>query len=555
MRLRNTLVSDFHLSRKRKLVVMERRNNKRRSSRGKKDVRATGYRCRGSFLVLVTVLVIQAPVLSARTSQEQEHADTPRTTRQQGGEQKGGVYLPPRVASLLYLARTAAAEFRADALLRIATSGLVSDQRLRTELLDEAFESAGRAGFQIKKVHYDALDRDSRIGYLEMSYELNLDATSLRCRIVNAFIDIDRIHAKDLFSQIPIKDALGKPLTCEDALVFDVTTYYETAKRIAEGCFDKKEIHDGDRTRFFEDMVNDATSVAQLGPVAHLIAAASVDSYELQSLIHIFSAVLARVPRDYRMFRASQGVYRLADSFYELKQASARQSIPTGELMSAYRSLLIRQLSGRGCADVPENERRFSAFVRAANKGLFPSDPINPEEIRVGDVEAGPPEFLYWTLPKAIQALEGVRGLRFDPKGEEWSAAEKQTLQWRDKYRAVINLLDDWSATDEKTEEDYLHQKAVILGDLVRLAPSDTVREEVLLLYLFFLRNMSSDRVNQVEWFMHMAEVIETIRDNNGKARVKAFDLLTTSKVPIMELYAALSIEGLSDRATLKKFK
>lgn len=532
---------------------MERMNNKRISSGKMKDMCASGYRRRGSFLFLVAVFVIHAPVLSARTTQERKRADTAHSTRQQGGERQGDVHLPSRVASLVYLARTAPAEFRSDALLRIATSGLVSDQRLRTELLDEAFESAGRARFPIKKVHYGALDRDSRIGYLEMSYDLNLDAISLRCRVVNAFIDIDRIHAKELFFQLAIKNTLGEPLTCEDALVFDVTPYYATAKRIAEECFDKKEIHDGDRARFFEALVNDVTSTAQLGPVARLIAAAPVDSFELQSLIHVFSAVLARVPRDYRMFHASQGLYRLTDSLYELKQACASQSIPSGELMSAYRSLLIRQLSGRGCADVPENDRRFPAFVRAANKGLFPSEPIKQEEIRVGDVEAGPPEFLYWTSPKAIQALEGVRGLRFDPKGTEWNAAEKQTLQWRDKYSAVTDLLDDWKATDEKTEEDYLHQKAAILGDLIRLAPADTIREKALLRYLFFLRNLSSDRVSQVEWYVHMAEVIEALRDNDEKAKVKVFDLLTTSKVPIMELYAALNTEGLSDHATLRK--
>jgi hypothetical protein len=185
-------------------------------------------------------------------------------------------------------------------------------------------------------------------------------------------------------------------------------------------------------------------------------------------------------------------------------------------------------------------------MVNRANNRVFAWKPITPEEIKPQGVDPWFREDPYWTTAMSMRLLEGVRALRFGEKGrQQLSDADKQTLEWKDNFIKVMNSLSDWKASDEPSEEDYLHEKTEILTGLLELAPTESPQSDVLDKLLRFLGDFSLDRVGRVEWFWDMQMILYSVDASDKNLKAIALNKMSSSKIPLLALYATLMSEGL----------
>ena len=147
--------------------------------------------------------------------------------------------LPEPFRSISDLASAAPPEFTADALLRMVESGKLADRNARRELVEHAFQLAASAKFPVRMVGVQGTTTDTASGSLSQAHTLKLDALSLESRAVRAMLPIDTTKARELFGQI-VKPALPA-LTCDDALVYDPSEFYQALSVVVNGTFTAKE--------------------------------------------------------------------------------------------------------------------------------------------------------------------------------------------------------------------------------------------------------------------------------------------------------------------------
>ena len=77
-----------------------------------------------------------------------------------------------------------------------------------------------------------------------------------------------------------------------------------------------------------------------------------------------------------------------------------------------------------------------------------------------------------------------MRTLRFKSPGNEFNAQEKESAEWQSQLSQLIRELASWVPNDEKSDEDYFHQKCVIYYALIKTIPTGTqydgLRDEAL---------------------------------------------------------------------------
>src|SRR6266850_1688280 len=147
--------------------------------------------------------------------------------------------LPEPYQSIAEQAHSVSPEFAADALLRIVESHKITHTEAQRDLVEQAFRLAASAKFHVRMRGLAGSMVDTRSGYLSKAYDLKLDALSLASRAVRDMTPIDSTRARAMFQEI-LRPALT-PLTCDDALVYDVSDYYRTLGMIVDASFNEKE--------------------------------------------------------------------------------------------------------------------------------------------------------------------------------------------------------------------------------------------------------------------------------------------------------------------------
>src|SRR5450755_1798475 len=144
---------------------------------------------------------------------------------------------------LVGLAHAAPPEFASDALLRIAEKATLT-QDAKIELLEEAFRLAQSAHFSIPYRSFRA-ESDSLAATRNQAYRLHLDALSLQTRAVRALLPLAPAKARQYFEQIRLPQFPA--LTCADALIPDVASFYDVLGQVAQTTFSPKERAKEDR--------------------------------------------------------------------------------------------------------------------------------------------------------------------------------------------------------------------------------------------------------------------------------------------------------------------
>jgi len=410
--------------------------------------------------------------------------------------------LPEPYLSIVELAHSAPPEFAADAMLRVVESGKIADRNLRRDLAEQAFRLAGSAKFPLRMHGVPGSTVDTRSGYLGKAYDLKLDALSLENRAVHDLLSIDSAKARELFQNIP-RPTLA-PLTCDDPLFYDVADFYQTLGAIANTTFTQKERDKEEHVSFLLDYLGQVTSPVQLAPLARVIKTVNVTPAQREILWNRFNGLLDGIQADDRSFTASLG---------DLAQ------MVTPEMQASFEK--YRQ-KGTGCKD------DMGASVRVNG------DPEPPKTGTTPKIER------YWQSPEAQRLLMDANKLRFGPAGKPFSDADRSTREWQQQLADFLSQLADWTATQEKSEADFYHQKCVVFEALMELMPPSPQRDKTLQAYVDFMSNSNLQQQSPVEWFMHAHSMLDRVRSTNTGEPAKLLDAFQSSGNPVLTLYAAL---------------
>ncbi len=460
----------------------------------------------------------------------------------------------PDIESLVANAQALPPEFAADFLIRIATSGKIKEKDWRLELLESAFQTAANVQYQFKRNGLSWIHTDTRTGLMKYSHEQKVEALSLRCRVVQAALQLDAQKARELFEQIP---TIKLPeLTCKDTMSYDVMDYYETLSDVANQAFSPDEIKREEHINLVSEKLSQINSPLQIGPAAYTIQSLKLTTNQLVQLKSLFITILKNIKGDDRSFSQAMLWGATTHNVASLIDKCEKNNISGVELLSVYRNFLVTHLTNARCADYEKFHNGVSQTVEGVlndfvrwREDQFTKNysPITKEEIKPAKLEGKAEINEYWQSPEAKPFLIKMKQLKFgmgespDITGKEPLTLEQRSeLKWRKQLAEFLQDFRKWRSEAEKSESDYFHQKCIILEGLNDLTPPDTSHDSVLREYLNFLSDSAMQRDNPIEWYWHVKRLITYVAKPNTKDYNDALETMASSGSPIMNVIARM---------------
>ena len=449
-----------------------------------------------------------------------------------------------KIETFITYAQSLPAEFSADLLIQLAESGEIKERKRRQDLLIEAFDTAAKAKQPLKLAALPGSAVDSRLGYRANAFKLGLDTLSLQSRAIKALLPLNKKEARQLFDEIKLK---LNPLDCEDTLAYDLGSFFDMTLAIVQTAFNTEETQRGEHIYFVERSISKINSSNQIQPAVKVLISLKTSNLELARLGRAFSTALAKIPADDRSFSAPWN--STINSIDELVSTFSQRGLPSDEIIEAYRAYLINQLTGQRCAETNgagDPKALETSLVTHFNERLRSLaykniGPISEDEITPGRREGSVRDEAYWTSTKSKSILSAMRRLRFKSPGTEFNTQEKESAEWQSQLSQLIRELASWMPSDEKSDEDYFHQKCVIYYALIKAIPTgaqyDGLRDEALRDFATLLSVSQLQKEKPAEWFLHAKVLINRAHTANPPEREKLISLIYNSHSTILHLY------------------
>jgi hypothetical protein len=415
--------------------------------------------------------------------------------------------LPEPFRSISDLASAAPPEFTADALLRIVESGKLADRNARRELVERAFQSAASAKFPVRMEGLPGTTTDTASGSMSQAYALKLDALSLESRAVRDMLPLDPSKARELFGQI-VEPALA-PLTCDDALVYEPSEFYQALIAVVNGAFTPKEKAKEEHVNLLLESLAQVISPSQLASLASALESAGVTAAQHQILWARFNGLLESMQPDDRSFAAS------------LTALSALSTPGTQAALEKYRQ------KSHGCeTDAAPSSPAPSSAATSPATGQPAKKPSTPKLD------------LYWQSANAQQLLQAGKKLRFASSGRLFTEADRDTREWQQQLADYLNLIADWTSDQEESDAVYFHEKCLVYTSLLDLVPGPQY-DKIVADYGDFVSNSSLYRQSPAEWFVEPHALLDRSLTNPA-LHSKMLDAFQRSGNPVLALVVAL---------------
>jgi len=455
-----------------------------------------------------------------------------------------------KIESLANEAKAVAPEFGVDVMLRIVKSNRVTDLQWKREILEDAFHTAADLQNPLRQraIPLPAGSADTRPKYRTNAFDLRLDALSVKSRIVIEMLAIDKGRAVEMVNTISPKLPF-KAITCSDAMVYDVSEFYQTLGKVSKTAFTEKQIDQGERLQFLMPYVQSMSSPAQIAPIAELIVSLQLPLKEFLPASDAFVAALKKISADDRSFSDAllrggtlRGVVELFDSL-------RRQKLPYKELLGALRRYLLKHLQNDRCQDTfIDAGKGLPSFITDVNS-LFPDEPLTVDDIRPARLEPGPKMVSYYESVESAKLLSEFKSLRSDEKDQPISEAQMATAEWQQRMLEFLTELEAWSGTNEDSEMDYFNQKCVFYFSLAGIAPTGLLREKVIRSYIKILSQSELQKQDRIEWLLYANQLFQRVRSAERDEGANVVEILSYSQNPVMRLYAGLMRERLFSKS------
>jgi hypothetical protein len=454
------------------------------------------------------------------------------------------------IESALDMARATPGEFAADALLRIASLSSL-DGAQRAKLIEEAFHRADEAQQPYKR--RNAMPNiASNVQFQERAFAQDLDALSLRTRAVEEMLPIDAAKARQLFLDMPPLDL--PRVSCEDVMVFEVSSYYQALNHVALRSFTAKEIRNGDAARLVAQRIARISSSAEIEPAARAIAGSGLDDAQFAGALGAFTEALKKISKDDRSF-----TFYLPDAGAAVQSLIAditHRRLSPLPLIEAYRLYLVANFTAARCADDDvmagsataaddqmdsrsvEAIRFFNQSVRAA-----PLQPIQFTEA-VARVKAGVATGLRSCAGEPCASIaRRYRALIFSSEGAPMPNSARDSTEWRGRFEQFLNELGEWrdNAPDAAGEDaaQQFREKCAFYLELPALPRDERLRRMALVALLEYLEHSLNYARTRIEWLLPAN--LQIGRMGIDPAGIGKFaELFRRSSDPVIAMYAQL---------------
>ncbi len=407
---------------------------------------------------------------------------------------------PPVIA----LARTAPPEFFADAVVRLIHAGKIPNRDQEIELLEDAFAAAATAKEPVRLIAVTGTPPDTRELYRSKAGELGFDALSLQSRIIAEMAKLDAAKARELFDRIARPKLDVRP--CADALVPEISTYYDAAAEIVQSSFTAREKESELHVEFLNALLAEAQSPNEIAAFARAMQSAALTKEQSRYLISSIAAKLELVRADYRPFAMS--LDSLQSELWKLIEANrpARD-----EIVRSLRIYITNQLKAPRCA--PELALGLNEITWLQPRIV--EDDIQPSK-RGEPFKAHP----YFQSEDASWIADGLRRLAAKPSDEN-------------SLSDFLHGLEAWKP--QGSAADIFHQRATIYRALLQTAAGSN-RQTVLDLAIAFLQSSEVERQNPAEWMWE----VRAIHDVSSSNRAAFESAMRSSPNVSLSLYSAL---------------
>jgi hypothetical protein len=428
--------------------------------------------------------------------------------------------LPAAVRPIVELARTASPELFADTIVRLVQTGRIPQRESQIALLEEAFAVAGSAAEPVRLMAIPPTPPDTRALYRGRAGELKLDSLSLRSRILQELLTVDRVRTRELFQQIPHPALDARP--CADPLVAEIGAYYEIAAAVAQSSFTADEKKAAAHVQFLAAILAGAHSPGELEPFARAMQSVGLEPNEWEMLLGALTSKLQSVGPDYRAFALS--LTQLQGEIATLGALGGANGVGTGELNGAFRKYVTSQMGAARCAPDFGPAREEIAVTPALT-----SDEIKPSQ-RNDSYKVDP----YFQSDDSRRMGEALNRLRFAPTGESPSEAERQASEWRNALADFLRDFKSW--TPPGSDIDVFHQRMTVLDSVIQILPLGGDRDRILALAVSYLGS-DVERTNPAEWLWQLKKLA---RDAGADAP-KMYEQFRASNDAGLKLYTALN--------------
>lgn len=453
-----------------------------------------------------------------------------RNTNQESREKSA------RVDAFVANATAAMPEVAADLLIKVAESRLLSDRQKRIELLEEAFRRSGDVQEKTRQKMW-AGSVDSRGGYLSAAFDQQLDALSIRCRVVRAMLNLDPERARKLFSEIPKLKVTE--LTCRQSLAYDMTDFYQTLSLVASRTISAAEIQQGERLRFIQSYVETLQSPAQVSPILKLLIESGLSAPELSVVGKSLSSALGRMSADPRSFFASMLHGKLIANVDQLLTLYREHDLPATELVSSFQSYLLAQLNSVQCRDVAASKSKTQQIWASLDRfNSWLNEPIKPSDIKPSRIEDVDADEQFWTSSQSFGLLMKLKALRFGDQEVPLTIEARASNDWQQKMDLLAADVDQWDGTSEKNPLTYFHEKANLYNGMFELAPTNESKLRVLLKFAGYLRGTNAKEHSHIEWLLHLHGLLKKIKLLEPSDRTRIFDVFRNSGDQALQLYS-----------------
>lgn len=445
------------------------------------------------------------------------------------------------VLTLVDQARALPPEFRADTLLRLAGSSLVTEASWKQELIEEAYWSGSHASLP----YTQRADGRSDSVATNAVRANRLESLTLQTRAVRAMLALNPEKALRLFDQI--QPVVLPNLACSTVSTPDVVDYYQTAVRVFEGSFTAKQRTDGNDLAFLRQFVVSVESPAQVPPSLEMMFAVKITPDQRRELLSLFAAKLQEIFRSDREYGAAETALASAIAMEHMRPAEAAVLLP------ALRSYIVRHISGRRCTDnmpvariMAKSAEQFNNLAAKLDPAKSRYKPISAEEAKpAGDDGTYQPDL----TGQAAQSQAVRVALRWLTHGDRvrdgnilpWTLKERHSQDWLRNYDDAAKLVHDLKEADENSPEAFFCMKADALNLLATLAPPGPTRHKAMEEYREFLEDYYPSIQNPNLWFTMFRHMLYTARfSDEPKNKAWILDALARSSNPIIALYAKL---------------
>ena len=448
---------------------------------------------------------------------------------------------PLEVLALVDQARALPPEFRADTLLRLSDSSLITETTWRQELIEEAFWS----GVHAPLPYLQWADQRSDSVATNAVLANRLEALTLQTRAVQAMLVLDPQKALHLYEQIQTP-TLPK-LACSTVFTPVVLDYYQSAVFVFESAFTPKQRKQGDDFRFLQQVIASVQSPSQVAPVLEMIFAVKVPTTHRQDLLSLFATKLQGISRSDREYGATETALVSAATPDRLQPSDP------GVLLPALRSYIVRHVSGRRCTDNIPASGKMAKSVEGFNALAAKFDPAGDRYKPISAEEAKPladdgsyQRNLIGQSAQSHAIQEALRWLTHgdrerDGKVLRWTLEERSTEDWLAHYDDAVKLVYDLKEKDENSLEAFFCMKSDALDFLAVLVPPGPAREKAMDEYREFLEQNYPTIQNRNLWFTMFRHMLYTARfSDDPKDKAWILDELARSSNPIIALYAKL---------------